>query len=194
MIRVEPQPEPPDFDASVRQPGLEALAEQREQPPAYWRRCLDDLHVAYRGICAYVCIYIDKATGARSVDHFIAKSSDPQLAYEWSNFRLACSLVNSRKGAFDDILDPFEIEDDWFVLEFSFLQICPSPAIDPILRGRAQDTIDRLGLSNKECCDARAEYFDDYIAGHITFSYLERRCPFVAQEMRRQALVKPDDL
>ena len=193
MIRVELQPEPPDFDVSVRQPGLEALAERREKLPTYWRRCLDDLHAAYRGICAYVCIYIDKATGARSVDHFIAKSADPQLTYEWSNYRLACSLVTSRKGVFDDVLDPFEIEDGWFVLEFSFLQVYPNPDLDPISQRRAQDTIDRLGLSSKECCDARAEYFDDYIAEDITFSYLERRCPFVAKEMKRQALLRPDD-
>lgn len=194
MIRVEPQPEPNDFEASVRQPGLAALAESPEKLPPYWRRCLDDLHAAYRGICAYACIYIDKVTGGRSVEHFVAKSSDPQLTYEWSNFRLACSLVNSRKGSFDDVLDPFEVEDGWFELEFSFLQIYPSPALDPTQQRRVQDTIDRLGLCNKECCDARAEYFDDYVAGHITFSYLERKCPFVAQELTRQALVKPEDL
>ncbi len=194
MIRVEPQPEPPDFDASVRQPGLEALAERRQTLPAYWRRCLDDLHTAYRGICAYACIYIDRATGARSVEHFVAKSSDPLLAYEWSNYRLACSLVNSRKGAFADVLDPFEIEDGWFVLEFSFLQILPDPSLDPELRTRVQETIVRLGLHTKECRDARAEYFDDYVLGHIDFHYLERKSPFVAKEMKRQALVRSEDL
>ncbi len=194
MIHVEPQPEPVNFDASVRQPGLKALAEHRERLPTYWRKCLDDLHTAYRGICAYACIYIDKATGARSVEHFIAKSSDRQLAYEWSNYRLACSLVNSRKGAFDDVLDPFEIDDGWFVLEFSALQVVPNPRLDSSLKKRAQDTIDRLGLDTKECRDARAEYFDDYIKGHIDLYYLERKSPFVAKEMKRQALVRKEDL
>ncbi len=188
MIHVEPRPEPADFDETVRQPGLRALAERRETLPPYWRRCLDDLHTAYRGICAYACIYIDKATGARSVEHFVAKSSDLTLAYEWSNYRLACALVNSRKGTFDDVLDPFDIENGWFVLELSFLQVLPNPSLEPELRIRVQETIDRLGLQTQECREARAEYFDDYIKGHIDFGYLKRKCPFVAQEVVRQNL------
>ncbi len=193
MIRVEPQPEPLNFDASVRQPGLEALAEHGRRLPAHWRRCLNDLHAAYRGICAYACIYIDKATGARSVEHFVAKSSDRQLAYEWSNYRLACSLVNSRKGAFDDVLDPFEIEDGWFVLEFLALQILPNPELDSDLTKQVQATIQRLGLDTQECRDARAEYFECYVRRHIDFHYLERKCPFVAKEMKRLALVRSED-
>ncbi len=194
MIRVGPQPEPTDFDVTVRQPGLRALEENREKLPAHWRRCLDDLHAAYRGICAYACIYIDQATGARSVDHFVAKSSDRQLTYEWSNYRLACSLINSRKGTFDNVLDPFEIEDGWFELEFSALQIVPNSELDSGLQQRAQDTIDRLGLHTKECRDARAEYFNNYIQRHIDFYYLEQKSPFVAKEMRRQDLVRKEDL
>ncbi|MBK1643066.1 hypothetical protein CKO25_00025 [Thiocapsa imhoffii] len=38
MIRVTPAPEPPDFDAKVRQPGLRAIAEMTGQVPAYPRR------------------------------------------------------------------------------------------------------------------------------------------------------------
>ncbi len=188
MIRVDPQPEPPGFDDRVRQPGLRALAEDRNPLPAHWRECLNDLHTTYGGVCAYVSIYINKATGGRSVDHFVAKSSDPALAYEWANFRLACSLVNSRKGAFDDALDPFEVENDWFVLEFSFLQVYPNPELPAGLRQQIQDTIDRLRLDGQECRDARAEFFNDYIKGHIDFEYLERMCPFVALEVQRQGL------
>lgn len=192
MIRVEAQPEPSDFDDRVRQPGLQALAENRDPLPAYWRHCLGDLHTAYGGVCAYVSIYINKATGGRSVDHFVAKSSEPTLAYEWANFRLACSLVNSRKGAFDDALDPFQIEDGWFVLEFSFLQVYPNPELPTGLRQQIQETIDRLRLDGKECRDARAEYYDDYIGGHIDLEYLERKCPFVAREVRRQGLERSE--
>ena len=41
MIRVEPQPEPPDFDHRVRQPGLRALAENRDPLPAHWRPAIE---------------------------------------------------------------------------------------------------------------------------------------------------------
>ncbi len=192
MIHVDPQPEPPDFENRVRRPGLQALAADPSSLPPYWRRCLGD--PAYGGICAYACIYIDRVTGGRTVDHFIAKSSAPAVAYEWSNYRLACALVNTRKGVFADVLDPFEIADGWFILEFSFLQIYPSPDLEEALRQEVQKTIDRLRLDENEFRDARAAYYVDYASGHIDFAYLERKCPFVAKEMRRQGLVRPEDL
>jgi len=200
VIRVEPAPEPADFDARVRQLGLEYLrkhpkATTRELPP-HWRRCLDDLHTAYRGICAYVCIYVDKATGARTTEHFVCRS-DPErgreLAYEWSNFRLACSLMNSRKGIFDTVLDPFEVKDGWFVIDFSALKLFPNPELDPDVSRQVQATIARLRLNDKVCRDARAFYYDAYILGDVSFRYLRRVCPFVALEMERQNLVRHAD-
>ncbi len=38
MIRVTPAPEPPDFDAKVRQPGLLAIAEMTGQMPTHPRK------------------------------------------------------------------------------------------------------------------------------------------------------------
>ncbi len=193
MIHVDPQPEPPDFDQTVRTPGRRCCeknpASSQELYP-YWRACLDDLHKAYRGICAYVSIYIDRATGARSVDHFIAKSNARELTYEWSNYRLACSLMNSRKGRFDDVLDPFEVEDGWFVIELAFLKLFPNPELAPDLQDRVQDTINRLGLNDKGCRDARADYLLPYIMGDISFDYLKHRCPLVAHELKRQGRVR----
>ncbi len=196
MIHVDPQPEPSDFDKTVRAPGRrfrESNPDGQELPP-YWRACLDDLHKAYRGICSYVNIYINRVTGARTVDHFIAKSGAREEAYEWSNYRLACSLMNSRKGRFDDVLDPFEVEDGWFVLEFGFLKLFPNPELAPDLQDRVQNTINRLGLNDKSCRDARDEYCRDYIEGAISFDYLKRYCPLVAREMAREGLVRPDGL
>ena len=88
MIRVIPAPEPDTFDARVRQPGLRKLEELAERHyggskdaipggkfPDCWRGSLDDLMASYRRICAYLCLYIPRGTGARSVDHMIAKSA-----------------------------------------------------------------------------------------------------------------------
>ena len=90
MIPVTPAPEPADFDRTVRQPGLRAIAELvgeapqrragRRLPqvadsrnlipaatfPRYWRAALDDLQAAYDRVCAYLCVRI--STDA-SVDH-----------------------------------------------------------------------------------------------------------------------------
>ena len=95
--------EPDAFDEMVRQPGRRALdrlaAEKysgsketfpaREIPP-HWRRSLDDLLAAYQRICSYLCLYIPRGTGARSVDHMVPKSLAWDQSYEWNNYRLAC--------------------------------------------------------------------------------------------------------
>src|SRR5688572_19679174 len=123
MIRVTPAPEPEHFDARVRQPGLRALAElvgevpEKRRPgrprvirasrredlksehfPKCWTEVLDDLCQAYDRICAYVGLYIEQVTGSPTVDHMVAKTKNWTLAYEWSNYRLACALMNTRKG------------------------------------------------------------------------------------------------
>jgi uncharacterized protein (TIGR02646 family) len=196
VIPVEERDPPPEFEAKVREPGLRWLAE-RGLPLAgpvpdgvtlspFWRECLDDLHREYRGVCAYVSVYIEKVTGSRSVDHFVAKSSAIEAAYEWSNYRLACGKMNSRKRDFSDVLDPFGLEANTFILDLVSLAITPSPALPQVQKDRAMQTIERLGLDDPECRALRAEYFTDYVKGDISAEYLERRCPFVWSEVVRQ--------
>ena len=66
--------------------------------PDCWRRSLDGLMASYHRICAYLCLYIPRGTGARSVDHMIAKSAAWNQAYEWTNYRLACSFRETQPG------------------------------------------------------------------------------------------------
>ena len=185
MIHIDPQPEPPAFDASVRQPGLRALADGKEKLPPYWRACLPDLHERYQGICAYLCVHIPRGTGARTVDHVAPKSKRRDRAYEWDNYRLVSSLMNARKRDFEDVLDPFEIQDGWFVLELSFIQVMLSPTLDNATRARVQSTIDRLGLNDQECIAARSLYYQPYVEGQLTADLLAEWSPFVAREALR---------
>jgi hypothetical protein len=55
------------------------------------------------------------------------------------------------------------------------------------------ETIDVLGLNMQQCRNARRAYFDYYFAGEISPSFLERRAPFVAREMRRQGMLHAPD-
>ncbi|MBX9764813.1 MAG: hypothetical protein K2Y24_17670 [Pseudomonadaceae bacterium] len=213
MIGVELTAEPQDFDAKVRQPGWRAIAElagepglpkrkgrprqavanSREQIPAdkfpsYWTEALPELRAAYRHVCSYVCVYIEPVTGAASVDHMLPKSLSWQEAYEWRNYRLACSLMNSRKNDYRDVLDPFEIDDDWFHIELVGYQVIPSADLDPAIKTRVQATIDRLKLNDRDCLTLRENYATDYFQGDISLGYLRRRAPFLAREIERQGM------
>ncbi len=221
MIYVEPQPEPPDFDERVRQPGLSELevmiggrgwisrsGPRRQQLvirgvpvtriedippnelPRYWTRVLPDLCECYGRICAYACVYIERVTGAPTVDHWIPKSSDPRQAYEWDNFRLACSLFNSRKGVKAELVDPFKTCEGWFALDFVAFEVVPGVASTDPRFTAIEHTIspDGLDLNSYECRTLREEYVEGYRSGEISWSYLEQRAPFVARELRRQGL------
>ena len=199
MIHVEPQPEPEGFETKVRQKGLKDLrrkniALDRPLPTGielkpYWRDCLDDLHAKYRGVCAYLSVYIERVEGAASVDHFVAKSKRPDLIYEWSNYRLACSVMNSRKREYEDVLDPFEIEDDWFRLEPASGRIYPNPELGDPEKTAVQRTIDRLGLDDSGNREIRARRFYEYCTGGCDSDFLRKYSPFVYFEVVRNELL-----
>jgi uncharacterized protein (TIGR02646 family) len=199
MIHVDAKPEPASFDVEVRQKGLAWLLKKgiaMDQPlPAnttivpYWRHCLDDMHTTYDGCCAYLAIFFERVTGGGSVDHFVAKSQRADLAYEWSNYRLACSRMNSRKREYDDVLDPFEVETGWFHLELVSGRIFPNPNLQPAQKDAVQTTIDRLGLDDPGNREVRARHFQNWFEKGYPVDYLRSYSPFVWYEATRQGLL-----
>ncbi|OUO49681.1 hypothetical protein B5F76_13440 [Desulfovibrio sp. An276] len=198
MIPVTPQPEPEDFDTKVRQKGLRWLAEHdiditdplpsRTKLPPYWRACLDELHSRYGGVCAYLAVFFERTTGG-TVEHFCPKSLRPDFAYEWCNYRLACSAINSRKKSFTDVLDPFEVKDGWFCLELVSGHIFPNPQLPASLQQKIQATIDRLKLDSSANNEMRAKHYQFYCKGEVTKAFLKKYSPFVWKEAARQGLL-----
>ncbi|QXI26357.1 hypothetical protein [Pseudomonas vanderleydeniana] len=214
MIRVQPADEPESFEEKVRQPGLRAIAEligeqglekrkgrprkvvaqTREEIPAdkfppIWTEALPDLMEAYGRLCAYICIYIERVTGGGSVDHMLPKSQTWNDVYEWQNYRLACTLMNARKNHYQDVLDPFEVEEGWFRLELVSYQVIPGEGLDPGIKARILATIKRLNLNDHDCLKVREEYAKAYFDGDISLDYLRRRAPFLARELEAQGLI-----
>lgn len=200
MIPVLEQPEPADFDANVRQKGLAFLRRKGialDQPvpkgtklDTCWRSCLDDLHARYQGCCAYLAVFFERVTGGASVDHFVAKStSRAEYAYEWRNYRLSCSTMNSRKREFDDVLDPFSIQEGWFQLELVSGRIYPNPALSSNTKRQVQETIKRLGLDDAGNRKLRSRHYQEYTARDYTAAFLKKRSPFVYSEALRQGLL-----
>lgn len=197
MITVARQQEPTSFDSLVRKPGRTYLTSCKGttridfRHHAYWRHVLKEMHDAYCGVCAYTCHWIPFDTGADTVDHFKAKTTHPRLAYEWSNYRLACGTLNARKGIHQDVLDPFLVKKGWFALQFPSMLILPGANLSPSLLKRVHATIRRLKLNDDDTCvQARMRYAKDYRDGGITWMHLQRDAPFIAVEIERQGLVQ----
>ncbi|MBF0155356.1 MAG: hypothetical protein HQL64_16600 [Magnetococcales bacterium] len=200
MIPVSPQLEPARFDSDVRQKGLAYLSNKSlelDQPlpkgteiNPYWRKCLDDLYTSYQGTCAYLAVYFERSTGAASVDHFVAKSRLAGLAYEWSNYRLACLEMNRSKNNFDDVLDPFTLQRGWFHLDLAISgRIFPNPDLSPADQDQVTNTINRLGMNDPIHQKMRIRHFQEYIQHEFTADHFRKKSPFVWSEAHRQGLL-----
>ena len=196
MIPVQLQPEPPHFFEKVQKPGQKFLKETPDptkhwEKHEYWRKILKDLYVIYNRTCAYSCHWIPPDTGAKTVEHFKPKKMYPQEAYQWENYRLVCSTLNGRKKDFEDVLDPFIVQEGWFVLDFPLLEVRPGDGIPTLIAEKVKETISRLGLNDEgTCLQMRMSWLRDYIMVPFPFSYLETKAPFLASELKRQQLIE----
>lgn len=196
MIHIDVKPEPAKFNESVRGPGQEFIR-QHPRPTDkqwsknnYWKHVAKELHSAYEGICAYSCHWISYDTGWRTVEHFLPKSQYPEFAYDWNNYRLVCGVLNSRKGT-RRILDPFLVENGWFIIRFPSLLVVPAPELDTNLQAKVKETCGILGLNDEDTCmKTRSKYVEDYCRGRINFDHLRQEAPFLATELERQGLVE----
>jgi hypothetical protein len=100
--------------------------------------------------------------------------------------------MNARKGALEDVLDPFEVQDGWFALELTTLQVIPGEGLPEHLSRRVQQTIDRLDLNDPEFIRARAAHYEEFLSGEVQLRHVQRHFPFLAKELIRQKLVRED--
>lgn len=215
MIHLEVAPEPAWFKEKVREPGENALALLAGRPTPhkrlgrpilptkmvngvqvpktiadfdYWADCLEELHDVYRGICAYYCFRVEKASHPHT-DHFVAKSDvcDDQ-AYEWKNYRLACGHANSCKQAHPDVLDPAKIEDGWFQLDVLTEGVRADVGLDDEVRKMVDHTILRLELDKGRALAVRKHAMSHFRAGRVQLEFLAMDHPFLAKELLRQGI------
>lgn len=201
MIPVSPQPEPPNFGATVREPGKTAwnriksaedtaiangTKPRKRKLPPHWRKCLDDMDKAYGKLCAYLAVAICPGTGAPTVDHMKPKDKYPEEAYEWVNYRLVSNRMNGRKGV-ATICDPFDVKDGWFVLDMSLLQVKAGANLDDETRVLVEHAIKTLKLNDAHCRSAREFFYHLYLRGMAEADFIAFS-PFVAREFNRLGL------
>ena len=137
-------------------------------------------------MCAFSGMRISP-TADYTVDHMVPKSRDWRLVYEWCNYRLACLPMNRRKDEFTDVLDPFCIEDDWFVMDIVEFRVHPGDSLDASRKRTVAATINRLRLNDLDWCETRRQHVEHY-REHKMLHILESLFPFVAKEIRRLGL------
>jgi hypothetical protein len=167
--------------------------------PAYWtearkadgKSALDDMMDAYDQRCAYLAMRLERATGSPTIDHFVPKSRDWRLVYEWSNYRLSASCVNGAKGD-RHVIDPFEVEPGWFELDLDTYLVRGGPNAPASLGARMGETLKLLNL--RQCVRQRGETIERYLENTIDLRTVERYAPFIAAELRRQRRLARGDV
>jgi len=190
MIRFPQAPEPPGFHERVRVRGNAWLKEHPTgRPRDYWREFTPQLREGFRGLCGYSAMWIQSG----DVDHFDPCVSNRALAYEWRNYRYADGMLNSKKQgrAAAEMLDPFEVEDDWFEVILPSLQLVVTDRCPEGMRGRARAMLDALGLGHSDwVIDIRRSWYDLWQTGELSLDGLEKRAPLVARAIRKRQGVK----
>jgi hypothetical protein len=184
MIRVDRAQEPPQFDLNARQPGLIWLAANPTgRPRDYWTPFQPDLAQAFHNRCGYRAMWDPDGT----VDHYLSCENRRDLAYEWDNYRYVSGSVNSSKRNLDDqVLDPFEVFDDWFEISLPSFQLVLTDRIPANIRTKAQFTLERLKLRNgHKVRKARRLYYELYKDGRLSIEGLRVFAPQVARAVER---------
>lgn len=193
MIPVAARPEPANFAVNVRLPGQTFLARvpapnaKQFKKHQYWKFALGSLKTAYGSVCAYSSFWMPSNC---SVDHFHPKSVRPDLAYEWTNFRLASEKINANKGNSVEVLDPFYVQRGWFILDFATLWVTPEPSLNANVKTPIQKSIEVLRLNDDQWVQMRFEIFTSYLKRELNLPFLIRNYPFIAAEIQRQNIAQ----
>lgn len=187
MKRFQPSPKPVRFEERVEQRGAAWLSTHPSgRPPAYWQEFRSQLADAFGSLCAYGVMYEPAGT----VDHFTSLEEDRSKAYEWGNYRFAAGWINSSKQSLrsTQLLDPFEVHDDWFEVLLPSMQLVLTDKVPPELRERAQQALHRLHLDHDErIVRQRREWYRMFQDGELDLVGLEKKAPLIAAAIKKQA-------
>jgi hypothetical protein len=88
-------------------------------------------------------------------------------------------------------LDPFVVENGWFVIDFPSMLVKPNATLTLARRQEVQLTINRLGLNDEgTCLKSRVKWLGDYCNNDISLDYLRRNAPFIIAELERQQILE----
>lgn len=185
MIHVAPSPAPAGWD-DARGAGLAWLEAHpaAARPRDYWSAFRGDLARGFGRRCGYTVAYVELGG---TVDHFtpwarLRGSPHEAHAYAWDNLRFCSEWFNSRRRD-RPVLDPYVVEDDWFVLLLPSCQLLATERIPSEHRAIAQDMLDRWLSDDEALVRSRFAWYSAYREGHCSLALLEERAPLVARAL-----------
>jgi hypothetical protein len=190
MIRVPRKKAPRGFKRDVADPGRAWLAVHPGVTtglPPFWSKVRGKLIEAFEHRCAYTAMWLSHDG---EIDHFVSIDEDRRQAYRWNNLRYSSGWLNSSKQGLRSglLLDPCEVEDDWFEIELPSLRLevtvaCPEP-----VRPRAEFMLARLRLRDGEqVMRSRRAFYEHYLSGRASLEYLDDLAPLIARAIRKAA-------
>ena len=120
------------------------------------------LQAALRELAHGKCVYCEsvlEVTGYLEVDHYVAKTVAPGLAFEWTNLLAACRRCNNAKGDHDHknaLLKPDQEDPEpYFWIHPDTGRLAPHPTLDEAQTFRANETIRLCNLQRPALCAKR---------------------------------------
>lgn len=198
MIRVAQRPPPDYFDQKVGQPGLRWLENpnnrNKKRPRPFWTHCRDDLERQFESRCGYAATWISSG----QADHHISWSrckrrNEHHRAYEWDNLRWIAPELNSLKGT-HEVLDPFEVHDDWFELRLPSLRLHMTDEIPTEFRDKAATTLRILKLESGPLVRKWRQEELRLFAGGLPLGEVLRRTPLLGRALEKLFAATPEQL
>ncbi len=190
MKLFERHNKPEGFDKKCKEPGDKWVRENpkpdpipkgyRRELPSHWTKFAEDVRIMFRGICGYSFMY--DASGG-SIDHYISQKTDEDLAYEWTNYRLAMERINKSKQNKDDqVLDPFDADDAWIDVQLPSMQYRTAKDVPEPFKGKIDFMLEHMKLINDEALiRPRRMWFNQYLLGKLTIEGLREYAPVLAR-------------
>ena len=189
----------------LRPPAPERLLEKQAEwterwksGPRYWatdtakQTIKDALQPLTHSKCVYCEVRLDWPVGVH-IEHYVAKTVEPELAFEWSNLLPACAGCNAAKGNQDhdgSLIKP-DNEDPEQLLRYDLVtgRIEPKPDQPPDNSRRVSETVRLCGLHRGDLIERRLHAYKSYLAIlHAILELRRRGSPEIAERLESMLL------
>lgn len=168
MIRLRPRPAPPATLEKKKTEWTNRWKQRRSRAVADWatKRAKQTLDKALNewsyGKCAY-CESRPAATGYMEIEHFIPKSGNEELVFEWTNLLPGCRRCNGAKGERDPtgwlIRPDSDNPEEYLWVNQATGELGPADGLNPEMTTMVDQTIEGLDLNRGDLKNNRKKLF-----------------------------------